>query len=177
MLASIDSWNMQPPYLLMNKLCYRNNALLILWSGQNWMTRIKTKFNKAFIASLWLTYPFFWYMTPRQWVICFRRSGTIIFSQNFANRRILSPLMVTMIQKKKNKHIAETPQFLFIDRLFRKRFFVVQTRGWKVVAVRIQVLPSAGCLYSWCGVEADTSAVFSRLSLQLLGRSIHKYCL
>ena len=107
MLASIDSWNMQSPYLLMNKLCYRNKALLILWSGKNGMTRIKTKFNKVFTASLWLTYPFFWYMTPRQWVIFFRRSGTISFSQNFANRRIQTITFNGHYDtKRKNKHIA-----------------------------------------------------------------------
>jgi len=66
MLASMDSLNMQPTYLLINKLCHRNNVLLILGSGKNKMTQIKTKFNKAFIAPLWLKYPFFCYMTPRQ---------------------------------------------------------------------------------------------------------------
>jgi len=42
--------------------------------------------------------------------------------------------------------------------------------------LQTQVLSSAGCLYSWWSA-ADTSAVFSRLSVHLVGSCRHKYCL
>ena len=41
--------------------------------------------------------------------------------------------------------------------------------------LQTQVLSSTGCLYR-CWAAADTSTVFNRLSVQLLGSCRHKYC-
>jgi hypothetical protein len=42
--------------------------------------------------------------------------------------------------------------------------------------MQTQVLSSVDCLYSWWAA-VDTTTVFSRLSVQLVGSCRHKYCL
>jgi hypothetical protein len=83
----------------------------------------------VFIALLWLKYSFFWHMTPRQWKICFRRFGTIILSQNFANKRIPTYHFNGHYDKKMKKQAHCLTQFLSIDLLPQKGFLWFKTRG------------------------------------------------